>query len=447
MRPFYRLTAIIASLLGALALSAQDYPTYPESRLPELASLLEKARENAPALVAQSIAQQESVARLDVAKAAYYPRMDLNSTVGYRVTRYDASNVEDETSAGANFYAVIRRPLYHWGAIEARIRQATLDQGNESLQQTLILRQIKRGLRANYLNLLINQATLGNLRIRRELTEARLSRLASDQQAGTVSALDSTQLNLNQEQTLIDIDYLEADQKRILATFKRDIGWADRLALAQLIPAPDGPAILAWVEKTRTAGLTEWTNDHAEVLRRKNLLKREKAELVWIKSRQRPLVNIAGSAIRDQRNVGLANNVDAMTYFVGLDVSWNVFDGFETSARAREANFRLRRYERQLEAYRAEITAQAYDVLNHIAFQARQLQLNEKRAKATNEGYLVAERDATEGRLSSQALRERQLNSQETSLSVLRTRVSLLLALNDYLDLTLPAAIDLPPGA
>lgn len=132
-------------------------------------------------------------------------------------------------------------------------------------------------------------------------------------------------------------------------------------------------------------------------------------------------------------------------FFVGLDVSWNVFDGFETSARTREANLRLRRYERQLEAYRAEISAQAYDVLALIAIQARQLQLNEKRSQATSESYRVAERDAAEGRLSAQALRERQLHAQETSLNVLRTRVTLLLALNDYLDLTLPAALELPP--
>ena len=435
------------TLSAAARLAAAEPVVYPETQLPELTRLLEQARESAPSLVAQSIAQQESVARLDAAKAAYYPRLDLNSTIGYRETHYDLATIEDDVSTGANYYVRIHRPLYHWGAIEARIKQARLDQGNESLQQTLVLRQIKRGLRANYLTLLLNRTALENLHIRRELAATQLARLSSDQSAGTVSALDATQLGLNQEQTLIDIEYLESEQKRILAAYQRDIGWSAPLALDAPIPSPDAAAVLGWVEQTRAAGLTAWLNDHAEVLRRKNLLQREKAELTWIKSRQRPLLNLSASAGRDQRDAGGQTGVNAITYFVGVDVSWNIFDGFETSARARESNLRFRRYERQLEAYRAELTAQAYDVLNIISIHAKQLSLNEKRAKATQGSFAVAERDAAEGRLSAQNLRERQLNNQETALNLLRTRVNLLLALNDYLDLTLPAAIDLPSGA
>jgi hypothetical protein len=63
------------------------------------------------------------------------------------------------------------------------------------------------------------------------------------------------------------------------------------------------------------------------------------------------------------------------------------------------------------------------------------------------ESLRSAERDAGEGRLSAQALRERQIGAQESALNVLRTRVTLLVALNDFLDLTLPAAIELSPEA
>jgi outer membrane protein TolC len=423
---------------------AQSSPFYVEAELPELGQLLEQARANAPALVTNAIAQQESLARLDAAKAAYYPRFDLYSTIGGRQTNYALEAVKDENSAGANFNAVIRRPLYHWGAIEARIKQARLDQANEDLQRVLILRQIKRGLRANYLTLLINQIAIDNLRLRRQIASSQISGLGEDQKSGQLSSLDAAQLSLNQEQSLLDIEYLEGDQKRILASYKRDLGWDAVLQLDKPIPPIDAVAIIAWVEKTRAVGLTAWTQDQAEVRRRMNMVEREKAELVWVKSRQRPLINLSVSASQDQRNVGLENNVNAVTYFAGLEVTWNVFDGFETSARVRESNLRMRRYERQLEAYRAELTAQAYDVLNTIYFQARQLTLNEKRAQATELGYRSAVQDASEGRLSAQSLRERQLNAREYSLNVLRTRITLLLALNDYLDLTLPAAIELP---
>jgi len=156
------------------------------------------------------------------------------------------------------------------------------------------------------------------------------------------------------------------------------------------------------------------------------------------------LVNIAASALRDQRNVAGENNVDALTLFVGLDVNWNIFDGFETAAKVRESNLRRRRIELQLKAYQAELTAQAYTVLTQITSQARQLQLNEKRAQVANDNLGVLERQAAEGRISAQTLRDAQTSANDTNLNVLRTRVVLLLALNDFLDLTLPASIDLP---
>ena len=416
---------------------------YAEADLPELANLLEKARENAPALVAQGLGKEESVARLDAAKALYYPRMDVYSTIGGRQTEYSDSRYPAETSAGANFSAYIRRPLYHWGAIEAKITQARLDQKNEDLQQVMILRQIKRGMRANYFTLLLNQVSLDNLKISRELAQKQITGLKSDKAAGTVSNLDAEKLSLNQEQTLIDIDYLTADQRRIYEGYKRDLGWTAPLKLDQAIPRPDVEAVLAWVEKTRATGLSGWVNDHAEVMRRKNLIEREKAELTSIKSRLRPLVNLALSASQDQRNTGGSANMNALTYFAGLEVNWNIFDGFANSAQIREANLRKRRYETLLAAYRAELTAQAYDVLNKIAIQARQLQLNEKRSQSTAESLKVAKLDAGEGRLSVQTLQERQLGFQKLQLEVLSTRVTLLLAINDYLDLTIPAAVSL----
>lgn len=434
----------LALVYCVLPVSLHATPTYPEANIPELSTLLEKAGANAPALVAQALARDESLARLDVARAAYYPRVDIQSNAGFRQTRYEVDGVESENSAGANFYAVIRRPLYHWGAIAARIKQARLDQSNEDLQRVLILRQIKRGIRANYLNLIVNQATLKSLRERRASAETEISRLRGDADAGTVSTLDAAQLQLNQQQTLIDIDYHESQQERIRASFQREIGWDAPLTLDQALPSPDANALLAWIEQARASGSLVWVGDHAEVLRRQNLVARERAELTWITSRQRPLVNISASAVRDQRNVAGENNADAMTYFAGLEISWNVFDGFETSARKREASARMRRYERQLEAYCAELAAQAGDVLNTISLQLRQLQLNDTRASIATQSLTSAESDAAEGRLSAQALRERRIGAQETELNALRTRVTLLLALNDYLDLTLPVAVDLP---
>lgn len=437
-----RRAALVLFVSLGSALSAQ--PTYPEAQLPELARLLEAAREKSPALVAQAFAQDEATARLRAAKSGYYPRVDLSSSFGYRKDVYLEGPTPDEDSFGVNYSLTIRRPLYHWGAIEARIRQARLDFANESLQRVHLLRQIKRSLRADYLALLVNQASLRNLALRRQSAEAAIARADFQRDTGLASSQATELARIEVEQSLLNITAIEAHQTRIRAAYQRDLGWDAPLALDQLPATPDVPALLAWIEQTRSAGLDAWLADSAEVQRRKNLIEREKAELVRITANQRPLLNAAASAGQGQSNTAGQNNVDTFNYFVGLDVSWNIFDGFETSSRRREAQLRQRRLERELAAYQDELRAQAFTLLDQIGQAARQLQLDERRAALAVSGLASQERQASQGLLSESELRDRRLASGEAGLAALRSRVALLLALNDYLDLTLPAAIELP---
>jgi outer membrane protein TolC len=435
-----RLLAFALLSLGSLSAAIIQYP---EIDIPELNSLLEKARDNAPALVAQGLAQKESVARLDAANGAYYPRLDLGGQFGVTRTTYADDLFADEQRVGLGFGASVTRPLYHWGAIEATIEQARLDFKNEELQRVFLLRQIKRTLRADYLTLLVNQETLKSLRLRRQITADSIARIQADKDQGAASLVESEQANLTLSQSLIDIEQLEAEQVRILANYRRNLGWDAPLALDKPVPTPDTAAVIAWVEQTRAIGLDDWLKDNAEVLRRQNLVARERQELIRVKAGQRPLFNLTGSVTQEQRNTSVQNNVEAISYFIGIGMTWNVFDGFTTAAKKRETQLRERRLERQLEAYRGELRAQSVVVVSQIGFIARQLQIDQRRAELSAQSFGVQEREAKEGRVSAQAFRSVQIAQNEVQQMAMRTRVRLLLAINDYLDLTLPAAVNL----
>ncbi len=438
-----RFIAVLLFGIGSTSgLLAQSSPTYPEVFLPELDQILDQARERAPALVAQAIAQQEATARLDAAKAAYYPRLDFGGNFGVTQSSYLDGNYPDEQTTGIAFNARVTRPIYHWGAIEAKIRQARLDFNNESLQRVFILRQIKRGLRADYLTLLLNQTSLEILRLRRQITADNATRTASDRQQGALSSMASEQAEINLAQDVLNLEQVDSDQTRIVADFKRNLGWDVPLRIDVPPPRPDSVALIAWAEQTRAQGLDAWLADHAEVKRRENLIKRERAELIRIKAAQRPLLNFTASIGQGQRNTSAANNVSTLSTFIGIDASWNIFDGFETSARKRESQLRQRRLERQLEAYRSELRAQAVNVVVQIGFLARQYQLDERRAALAEQTFSIQKREMDEGRVSAPVFRQQQVAVQESRLAELRMRVRLLLALNDYLDLTLPAVVD-----
>lgn len=419
------------------ALTADSPAVYPETYLPELADILSTVPDRAPQLVARAIEQEESTARLKQAQAAYYPRLDLGASVGYRLSTYD-NNQPDEDTFGLNFNATLRRPLYHWGAIEARIRQARLDYKNETILRTLTLRRIERSIRADYLSLLINQTALRNARLRRQLNEERIATLRTNVAAGTVSALDSEQSNLNLAETLVSIEQLEADQARILGAYRRTLGWDAPLRLEAPLPAPGARDVLAWIEATRNVGNGDWLASNGEVLHRTNLVEREKAERIRIASSQKPLFNFSASAGQGQSNTSTQNNVTTLTYFAGIDVSWNIFDGFETRQRKIESKLRQRRLENDLSHFQAELSAQAADTLVNLAFQSRRLDLQQQRFNLSRDAFASSQREFEQGRLAAQAHREKQLALHDAELELLRSRAALLMGITDYLDLVTP---------
>lgn len=431
-------TSALSLLALASGLHAASPATYPESSLPELARILETVPDRAPELIARSLEQQESTARLKQARAAYYPRLDLNGNLGYRLSTY-SGNQPDDDSFGITGSATLRRPLYHWGAIEARIRQARLDFKNENLLGTLALRRIQRSIRADYLSLLVNQTALRNARLRRQVNEERASVLRTNAASGTVSAQESSRTQLNLSQALMDIEQLEADQARILATYRRNLGWDAPLALDAAIPAVATADVLAWIEQTRAATRPEWLDTNAETLHRANLVEREKAERVRIVANQRPLFNFAASVGQGQSNTSTQNNVNTLTYFAGIDVSWNIFDGFETRQRKLESTLRQRRLENDLAAFQSELAAQAADTLTQLHFQARRLDLEQQRFTLTRESFASSKRDLDEGRLASAAYRERELSLYDEELALATARAALLMGITDYLDLVTPA--------
>ena len=432
--------ATAAFALSAPARLAAAPVAYPESQLPELAAILAAVPAKAPELILKSIEQEESVARLNQARSGYYPRLDLKANLGYQKNIYEGSQ-PDTDDFGLGYSAVLRRPLFHWGAIEARIKQARLDFTNEGLARELTLRSINRGIRADYLALLVNQSTLRQANLRREQLAEQGKSLRANLAAGLLGTTETEQNDLALASALLDIEQLEAEQARILATYRRTIGWDAPLALDAALPPAATADILAWIASTRLARGEEWIPAHAGVLSRRNLIEREKQEFTRITAQQRPLLNAAASAGQGQSNTAARDNVGTFTYFAGFDVSWNVFDGFETRHRRIESNLRRRRAETELNSFQAALAAEAAKLLDTLSLQTRRLDLEQRRVALARTAFTSQQRDFEQGRLAAQSYREKQISLQDAELTALRNHAALLMAFTDYLDLTTSVAV------
>ncbi len=417
--------------------SANDPPQEVEAHLPELSELLKFARDQAPTLIEQAITKEEADARLKQAKSAYYPRLDLLTNLGYR--KDYRSGAEDTDNLGMTYSAALRRPLYHWGAIEAKIEQARLSHDNAILYYLYEQQQTERQIRADYLALILDNVALQNEETKQVVLKSNHEIEQINFEAGKTSALAYKKSEVNLKKSLLTIERIQLSKKRILERFQQYAGWSGSNATPIEIPAIDTTTTTQWLLEQRDA-LTDsnWIYNTKPALLQINAIQHQKEELTQIKARQKPLIDTSVTASQRQTNTSLRNNVDTFSVFGGLRVSWNIFDGFETHHEEMETLAKIRRLEYGFDLLDDKFRLQANEVLDSLLFQTRSLELSEAKHEVETAEYGLQKEALQTGRITAAQLRSDSLDYNKSKLALLKARANLHIGLSDYLDLVSP---------
>jgi outer membrane protein TolC len=419
------------------SLSALDTETQPlraEELLPELQSILDSAKDHAPRLIEEGFIREEGQQRLKQAKSRYYPSIDLGADLGIR-QRY-RSEGEDDTNFGLNFSARLSRPLYHWGALEARIEQARIDNDSDTLNYFENVRGIQRQIRADYLSLLLNQILLRNENIRRTQLSDELEKLELDFKSGTISEIDYQSTQLDLQDSLLQISKLERNQQRISSNFRETAGWERPILAATGIPPFEINELKKWHSAQTDATGPLWLDGHRDAQLVMNELRRENETLAIIKAQQRPLVNFTASASQDQTNTATANDVDTLSLFAGITVRWNIFDGWLTKHQKIESKLKHRRLESKLERIKTELKLEKSRMLDLIHHQMQSADHLERRHELELKRFANTRADHAAGRLTQADLRSTELSLNDLELELMTARANLLMQVSDYYDLT-----------
>jgi len=427
------LTAI-CSLILCSSIWGESPLEQPERAIPQLKEILDSAGKNAPSLIEQNYLREEADQRLKQAKSSYYPSVDLRANLGYR-QEYRSGGAEDTSNFGLNYSAQLTRPLYHWGAIEARIEQARIDNDVQALEYLQNTQQIYRDIRSDYLTLLLNATSLNNEQLKKSLLENDIERLRGDYQAGNISELEYETKVLDLQNSLLIIQSIQRDQQRIIARFKQNAGWSDQLELEAGVPSVDLDRLNNWLKGNESYFSSE---ESLEGLIIQQAIKRQNEELTIIQARQRPLVNFAASVSQGQSNTSTQNNVTTLSLFGGVSVSWNIFDGFRTKHQKIEAKLAKRRLEAHLDRLSEDLNLEQQNMLDQMQAQVDKTKVLEKRFQLQNRSFSTSQNDAQSGRLSTSDLNQAKLELEELKLDLMESRAVLLMHISDYLDLTQP---------
>ena len=427
----------LALLKGLVAdTMTDDLPLRPESQLPELNAILEAASGNAPGLVSQELLRQEANSRLKQAKSDYYPSIDAYGEIGYRKDyRQDA---EDTDNFGLGSNIRLRRPLYHWGAIEAKIQRARIQNDTSTIDFWHANQQIQRRIRSDYLTLLLNKVSLRAEQFRSSTLKEELEANRVQFESGKLSPLEFESLQLGYEDAALKIRKIEREQQNIESGFTLNAGWDQPITLNQQIGKIDSQQVEDWINEQSQSLDGSWTEKSHAVATLRNAIDNELEQLKIINSKQRPLVNFTAYARQGQSNTATRNNVDTISLFAGVSASWNIFDGFLTKHQRIESTLRKRRLENSLRNVTGELRLEARKMLDDIRFLKNNNALLERRFALESSKFEVTQSDADAGRISKNTLDSAKSDLLDLELSLMESRAALLMGISDYHDFTQP---------
>lgn len=427
-----------ASLLFTNFTVAATKPAELETQLPELQAILKSAQEQAPEIIEQALMNEEAQARLKQAKSAYYPKLEMVTNFGYRKD-YRSGGAEDTDNLGLTYSMALRRPLYHWGAIEAKIEQARINNDSDQLNYLNNLQRIERNIRADYLTIILNNIALRNERAKQSILEGRSETNRINYETGTMSQLAYEKSRITLAQSLLKIDRIAQSQQRIAERFQHFAGWKKPTTSETTVPTINLDATESWLEAQHAQLLeSSWTYQTFSAAKQINAIQHEKEAITQIKARQRPLIDASLTASQNQSNTSSKNNVDTFSVFGGFRVTWNIFDGFETRNEKIEAQTKVRRLEQELTQLSKELQMEAAEVLDSLLFQVRNLRLIEAQYAAEETQYKLEEDNATSGRSTTLTVQDAALNLKTEGLARHQARADLLMGISDYFDLVTP---------
>jgi outer membrane protein TolC len=404
----------------------------------ELQAILNSAHNKAPDLIRQEFIKAEAEARLNQAKAAYYPKLSIITNLGYRKD-YRENGQEDTDNLGLTYAAALRRPLYHWGAIEAKIEQARISNDNDELNYLHSLQKIERRIRADYLTLILNNIALRNEHAKQRILNAESETNRINFEAGKISELNYSKSLIKLDQSLLMVERIAQSQKRIAERFQYYAGWDAPTTQSTQIPNIDLDAAENWLETQREKITgSSWVYDTYSGKVHLNKIALQNEEITKIKAQQRPLIDASLTASQNQSNTSNRNNVDTFSIFGGIRVSWNIFDGFKTRNETIEAKSKIRRLEHELSKLSKELQLEASEVLDSLLFQIRSLRLENARYTAQKAEYTLKEENARNGRITTVQLQDAALNLMDEELGLNEARAKLHIGCADYLDLISP---------
>jgi outer membrane protein TolC len=307
-------------------------------------------------------------------------------------------------------------------------------------------------IRSAFLQLTIDRASHRVARFNEDLMRRRLAVIETRVNSGELSpgAGGPQQMLVNEASFATERAGVAFD--RNLQAFRKLTGQPD--FSAENIPEeiPDIPRIPSAEVTSLNGGFWERRMQDGRYEGLQFRVEQQRLDLQIARVAQRPTVNLVGGYSMDQLtyvNV-LGQRTSVQSFYIGVGVNWNIFDGGATRGRIMTSRTRLRQLEDQLSALDEDLRMTSNLAGTDVEFAARSLKLAEDRFGATLAGFNLTQENVERRRASQDDLEEVRNRLNASQLAMFGARAAYLNAIATWLhridaDPIVPPVSSLPP--
>ena len=396
-----------------------------EEYFPELSKILSDLEDNSPILLENNQLVQEQIGNEIVADSVKGLKLSINlSAQSIHEDRPNQSFYHRYRNYGS-IYA--RKPLYHWGALQAESEIADKRTEIAKLNYQQASYDLNTQVKHSYLDLLILQK---KKEVRKEsllINQESLSRQIRQEKLGLSSSLDVSESNasyLENEMLLADLNQSLINS---INQFKSITGWEGEITFFDQNSSFDDLISSKGFKKEIPqiiAGIASQTMDRLE-----KEIEIEKKQIKIAESELRPKLNMVGGFYQDQ--VALANsdaNLLRNNFVIGVEVNWAIWDSSKSRgqksaslAKKRRLEYALEREVKNFRIYVENLRQNLLSLGNRIQMSKKLLEVAESRYKTSKIEFNANRISANRHLESKIALDEAKINQLESICQYLKT--------------------------
>lgn len=406
-----------------------EYPNKPEIFFPELSAVLSGLGEKAPFLEEQ----RELVTQARAGKVI------SDSSKGFKVgiNAQAQSLHEDRPSEGFNHRfrllgsVFLKRPLYHWGALDAASRVSELSEKNSKLQFSSLQRSYESKTRSDFLDLVILRYEEDLARASYSLAKKNELDLIRRRELGFVSDLTVYESTLSRLKQSIKLSDLKRKANYQGSIFYLETGYSKGLTFTKT------PQFTDFCEKHVFSGspaILVSRLSSPELQNLKNEIEKENNNIQIAEADLKPKLNLIGGIYQDQVDLASSNeSLNRNNLLIGIEAQWDIWDSSLSKGKKEAARSRKRMNELSLQRQSRSLRLLVEDLYNQISSLSQKIGVNRQLVKVADNRYEKSILEFQQNRITPTLHFEARLTLDESKLDLAKT-VSHYLKVRDLYD-------------